>query len=209
MVSHINFDIWIWWGRGRYEYRMKRVIPLNYAPSGIELCRPLAIFHGIFIAPKSKYQSWYLTPCCGLEASLQHGVTYQFWYLDLVGEGEIWISHEILPKHGKVLSNLGVSSKVLTGPLNGLSDWVGFSTTNPQQDVKYQLWYLDLWSYIFRLPKSKYQSWYLKPFCGFEVQDPTQSLKSVKGIGNTFGDPAPQIHRRVSNINFDIWIWGV
>jgi hypothetical protein len=29
-----------------------RVIPLNYAPSGIELCRPLAIFHGIFIAPQ-------------------------------------------------------------------------------------------------------------------------------------------------------------
>jgi hypothetical protein len=39
-----------------------------YENCGKELCRPSAIFHGIFIAPpNSKYQSWYLTPCCWLE----------------------------------------------------------------------------------------------------------------------------------------------
>jgi len=32
----------------------------------------------------------------------------------------------------------------------------------------------------------KYQSWYLTPCCGFEVQKPSQALKSVKGPGNTF-----------------------
>jgi hypothetical protein len=32
----------------------------------------------------------------------------------------------------------------------------------------------------------KYQNWYLTLCCGFEVQKPTQALKSVKGPGNTF-----------------------
>ena len=38
-------------------------------PSVKELCRPSTIFQGIFIGSptKSKYQRWYLTPCCGLE----------------------------------------------------------------------------------------------------------------------------------------------
>jgi hypothetical protein len=44
---------------------------------------------------------------------------------------------------------LGVNSKVLPGPLNGLSAWVGFSTPSPQQDVKYQLWYLDLGGWLW------------------------------------------------------------
>ena len=43
-----------------------------------ELCRPWYIVYGIFIEPLSpqlffKYQSWYLTPCCGLEV---HYPTY-------------------------------------------------------------------------------------------------------------------------------------
>jgi hypothetical protein len=32
---------------------------------------------------------------------------------------------------------------------------------------------------------SKYQSWHLTPCCGFELQNPTQAFKSVKGPGNT------------------------
>jgi hypothetical protein len=32
----------------------------------------------------------------------------------------------------------------------------------------------------------KYQSWYLTPCCGLEVQKLTQTLKSFKGPGNTF-----------------------
>jgi hypothetical protein len=43
---------------------------------------------------------------------------------------------------------------------------------------------------IYRDPSSirkiKYQSWYLTPCCGLEVQKPTQALKSVKVPGNTF-----------------------
>jgi len=39
---------------------------------------------------------------------------------------------------------------------------------------------------IFSNPQSKYQSSYLTPYCGLEVQNPTQALKSVKGMGNTF-----------------------
>jgi hypothetical protein len=45
-------------------------MPFTLIPSEKKLCRPLAIFHGVLIAPpkkKSKYRSWYLTPCCGLE----------------------------------------------------------------------------------------------------------------------------------------------
>jgi hypothetical protein len=36
------------------------------------------------------------------------------------------------------------------------------------------------------IKKIKYQSWYLKPSCGLEVQKPTQALQTVKGPGNTF-----------------------
>jgi hypothetical protein len=52
----------------------------------------------------------------------------------------------------------------------------------------------------------------LTPCCGLEVQKPTQTLKSVKGPGNTFylnpkwSRTAPQAHSRVSNINFDVLI---
>ena len=49
-----------------------RKIPLIETPSGQELCRPQYNVHGIFIETPLhkkyfKYQSWYLTPYCGLE----------------------------------------------------------------------------------------------------------------------------------------------
>jgi hypothetical protein len=50
--------------------------------------------------------------------------------------GALLISHENLPKDGKVLSPLGFRSKVLPGPLTDLSAWVGFYTSSPQQGVK-------------------------------------------------------------------------
>ena len=34
-------------------------------------------------------------------------------------------------------------------------------------------------------PKSKYRSWYLVPYCGLDVHNPTMALKSVKGPNNT------------------------
>ena len=46
-------------------------------------------------------------------------------------------------KDGKVLAHLEFKSKVLPGPLNDLSAWVGFCTSSPQQGVKCQLRYLD------------------------------------------------------------------
>jgi hypothetical protein len=51
------------------------------------------------------------------------------------------ISHEKYIKDGKVLDHLGFQSKVLPGSLTDLSAWVGFSTSSPQQGVKYQLLY--------------------------------------------------------------------
>jgi hypothetical protein len=48
-----------------------------------------------------------------------------------------------LSTDSKVLSHLGFMSKVLPVPLTELIAWVGFCTSRPQQDVKYQLWYLD------------------------------------------------------------------
>jgi hypothetical protein len=45
-------------------------------------------------------------------------------------------------KDGKVLDHLEIRSKILPEPLTDLSAWVGFCTSSPQQDVKYQLSYL-------------------------------------------------------------------
>jgi hypothetical protein len=42
-------------------------------------------------------------------------------------------------KDGKVLAHLGCQLKVFPGPLTDLIAWVGFCTSSPQQDVKYQL----------------------------------------------------------------------
>ena len=52
--------------------------------------------------------------------------------------------------------------------------------------------------------KFKYQSWYLTPCCGFEVQKPTQALKSVKGPGNTF-DWNPKWWRTLPSLIYSSW----
>jgi hypothetical protein len=47
----------------------------------------------------------------------------------------------------------------------------------------------------------------LKPCCGFEVQNPTQTLKSVKDLGNTF-DLNPKWERTLpsfGNFSWDIY----
>ena len=91
--------------------------------------------------------------------------------------------------------------------------------------------------FIYRAPpphppppnKSKYQSWYLTPCFGLEVQNPIQALKSVKGLGNTldlnskwewtspsFGNFSWDIYRvppkklQISKLIFEIllWAWG-
>jgi hypothetical protein len=73
----------------------------------------------------------------------QQGVKYQLWYLIFIcGGRSLLISHEKYIKDSKVLAHLGFRSKVLSWPFIDLSAWVGFCTSSPQQDVKYQLWYL-------------------------------------------------------------------
>ena len=112
------------------------------------------------------------------------------WYLDL--GGTLWITHKKVSKDGKVLSHLGFKSKVLPRPLTDLSAWVDFCTSSPQQGVKYQLWYLKKkWGreVSLNIPWKIYQG--------------LQSSCPLPRWNNT-----PQSHSRVSNINFDIWIWG-
>jgi hypothetical protein len=58
------------------------------------------------------------------------------------GGGVLLISHEQFPT-AKVLAHLGIKSYVSTEPLTDLSACVDFWTSNPQQGVKYQLWYLN------------------------------------------------------------------
>ena len=77
---HIKVDIWhpavglMCGNPPRHLNQLKTwAISLMETPSGQELCRPWYIFHEILIETpplykaKFKYQSWYLTPCCGLE----------------------------------------------------------------------------------------------------------------------------------------------
>jgi len=54
-------------------------------------------------------------------SSPQQGVKYKLCYLDFFGG--LYISHEKLPKDGKVLSHWGLRSKVLHRPLTDLSAW--------------------------------------------------------------------------------------
>jgi hypothetical protein len=79
----------------------------------------------------------------------------------------IFDTHEKYIKDGKVLAHLGCQSRVFPGHLTDWSVWVGFWTSSPQQDVKYQLSY-----FIF--------------FMEGVSQKPTQALKSVKDLGNMF-----------------------
>ena len=53
-----------------------------------------------------------------------------------------------MPKDSKVLSHLGLRSKVLPEPLTDWSTWVGFCTSSPHKGIKYRLCYLDfLWGH--------------------------------------------------------------
>jgi hypothetical protein len=50
----------------------------------------------------------------------------------------------------------------------------------------------------------KYQSWHLTPYCGLQVQKPTQALKSVKSPGNTF-DINPKWSRTLPFLIYFSW----
>ena len=137
------------------------------------------------IKTKMKYQSWYLTPYCGLEVQ----------------------------KPTQAL-------KSVKGPGNTIDLNHIWARTLPS--LIYCSWD------IYRDPtfhkKIKYQFWYLTPYCGLEVQKPTQAIQSVKGPGNIFDwspkrartlssliyfswdiNRDPLLHKKKSNINLDIW----
>ena len=52
--------------------------------------------------------------------------------------------------------------------------------------------------------KFKYQSWYLTPYCGLEVQLPTHALQSAKGPDNTF-DWNPKCVRTLPSLIYLSW----
>jgi hypothetical protein len=45
---------------------------------------------------------------------------------------------------------------------------------------------------------------FLTPYCGLEVQKPSQALKSVKGLGNTF-DLNPKWSRTLPSLIYFSW----
>jgi hypothetical protein len=53
--------------------------------------------------------------------------------------------------------------------------------------------------------KLKYQSWYLTPYWGLEVQKHTQALQSVNGLGYTF-DLNPKWERTMPSIDIYSWV---
>ena len=101
-----------------------RAMPFTLIPSEKKLCRPLAIFHGVLIAPpqkKSKYRSWYLTPCCGLEVQDPTQALKS-----VKGPGNTF---DLNPKWERTLPSFG----------NFL--WDTYSPP-PKKQSKYQSWYL-------------------------------------------------------------------
>jgi hypothetical protein len=216
----------------RYFSHLKtRPIPLIETPNGQELCRPLYIFHEIFIGTtlhknKFKYQSWYLTPYCGrevqkptqelqsvkgptntfdwnpkwtrtlpfliyvyrifIETLLQKKIKYQSWYLTPCCGFEV----QNPPRHFSELKGRTIhlietpSGQELCRPLNIFHEiFIGT---------------------ILQKRKFKYQSWYLTPYCGLEVQKHNQALQSVKGPDNTF-EWNPKWERTLPSLIYVSW----
>jgi hypothetical protein len=133
-VSNINFDIWIFFcGGGLYKYPMTNILRrAKFLPTWAFNQKVLAV-------PLTNWSTW--VGFC--TSSPQQGVKYQLWYLKFcLWRGSLLIFHEKYIKESKVLTHLGLQSKVLAGPLTDWSVWVGFCTPIPQQGVKYQLGYL-------------------------------------------------------------------
>jgi hypothetical protein len=79
------------------------------------------------VSPKSKYQSWYLKPCCGLEVqNSTHALKSVKYPVN---------TFDLNPKWERTL---------LPGSYTDLSAWLGLCNSSPQQGVKYRLWYFFL-----------------------------------------------------------------
>jgi hypothetical protein len=105
-------------------------IPLISTASGKELCRPSTIFQGIVIGfpTKSKYERWYLTPCCGLDVhNLTHTLNENInFHNSIWWWGFINIPWKFI--EGRQ-SSFPLMSKVLPAPLTDLSVWVRLCTS--------------------------------------------------------------------------------
>jgi hypothetical protein len=67
------------------------------------------------------------------------------------------ITHEKLATDSKVLSHLGLRSKVLSGLLTDLNTWVGVCTSSSQQGLKYQHLYFDFLGGPYKYPLKNWQ----------------------------------------------------
>jgi hypothetical protein len=88
-----------------------------------------------------------------------------------------------MPKDSKVLSHLGLRSKVLPKSLTDWSTWVGFCTSSPHKGIKYRLCYLDFFgggisiSHV-KLPKDGIVSSYLE-FRSNDLHVPLTDLSAL------------------------------
>ena len=96
--------------------------------------------------------------------------------------------------------------QVLSGPLTGISAWVGFCISSPQQCVKYQLRYLNcifVEGGLYEYPmKNSLRSKFLPTWGLSHRYSPSLQLTYV-----SVGISGPQTHSRVSNINFWYFIF--
>ena len=128
------------------------------------MCRPLAIFYGMFIAPQIQiFRLIFDTLPWAWGAESDQALN------------PVKIPHNILdlnPKWGRTLPSFGNFSWDIYSPLT---------------------------------KKYKHQSWYLTPYCGLEVQNPTQALISVIGPSNIFDLNLKWERPLPSFGNFFIW----
>jgi hypothetical protein len=133
-------------------------------------------------------------------------INFDIWIV-FCGGASLWISHEQYTKQGKVLENLGIQSKVFAGSLTDWSALVSFCTSSPQQSVEYQLWYLiflvgGVYEYPMKNILRTQSSWPL----GVSIKGIVRVFNWLKCLGGFL--QKPQAHSRLSNINFDIWIFS-
>jgi hypothetical protein len=141
-----------------------RIISLIETPSGQKICSPWYMFHRIFIETpfhkkKIKYQSWYLTPYCGLDVQYFFGIFIETPLLNLFSniKFDIW-HHAVGLRCGNPPRHLNqLKTRVLS--LNEI----------PSGQELCRPWYI-VHRICIETPlhkrKFKYQSWYLTPHCG-------------------------------------------
>jgi hypothetical protein len=150
------------------------------------------------------YQSWYLTPWCGLEGQKPTQALKS-----VKGSGNTF---DLSPKLARTLPSLIYFSwNIYRDPLSTKNNsnikvhishlWLKPQVSKNFASVIYCSW--DIYRDPLQKNVFKYQSWYLTPCCGLEVQKPTQALMSVKGPGNTL-DINPKWGR---TLPFFIYFW--